>query len=581
MAPAASLGVASPVTAATSRSEPKPLIRASKEWVVPPRPKPGRKSAKADSDTRKPTAKTTQKAFRERRQEYVVELEEKVRQLEAGEGEKCVFYQQQAQKAKSEAVALQQENAQLRREVEALRAELARSHSHSHAPAAATGSSNRTSRARAAPVEFGETAASEAVPAKRRRVRAPSNASRGRSLGSESGSASPAAATPAAAAAVTSDSTAPLTHSPLSDDPHLSAPTSPRSGGDQPVATRVQIQIPRCTFCSTGPDCFCAQVGFDIAPTPAPTASSSSSSSSDADSHTTATKTGALYEAAARATDEDPYAAEATYEPAVPLRLRRRSPGTPKPKSVWTLDEPAAAAAVTGAARLIDAAKAVCSGDPSNCPACSDDPFGKAFCNALSSSVCSTQPCANCPSKNRSSRRIPTPPPEPPVVDEGMALLESLTDLPCCGDPVLCGSKVCKTENPEDVDVLARAPPPPPFWNSGKTGGIVETVPCNEAWSALKQHPNIAFADLQMLAEVVAKRTFCNGAVTETPPPPAGVVSETFPAHPGGGLNATKSAQASYYAAENTRRRLTVERGAVNEALGILDRAIGPSLHRV
>lgn len=163
------------------------------------------------------------------------------------------------------------------------------------------------------------------------------------------------------------------------------------------------------------------------------------------------------------------------------------------------------------------------------------------------------------------------------MIDEGMALLESLTDLPCCGDPGLCGSKVCKTEAAEDEPL----PPPPPPMMAVTTDAGVETVPCNEAWSALKQHPNIAFADLQMLAEVVAKRTYCNGAVTETPPPPAGVVSETFPAIIGGHYP-SKLAQA--YAAESTRRRLTVERNAVNEALGILDRAVGPPagppLHR-
>lgn len=77
-----------------------------------------------------------------------------------------------------------------------------------------------------------------------------------------------------------------------------------------------------------------------------------------------------------------------------------------------------------------------------------------------------------------------------------------------------------------------------------------------------------------MLAEVVAKRTYCKGAVTETPPPPAGVVSETFPAAATGRAPFTKFSRA--FAVENTRRRLTVERGAVNEALGILDRAVGP-----
>lgn len=76
-------------------------------------------------------------------------------------------------------------------------------------------------------------------------------------------------------------------------------------------------------------------------------------------------------------------------------------------------------------------------------------------------------------------------------------------------------------------------------------------------------------ADLQMLADVVAKRTFCKGPITETPPAPAGVTSETFPAP-------HKVSKAFLQASETAtpRRRLTVERGAVDEALGILDRAV-------
>lgn len=83
-----------------------------------------------------------------------------------------------------------------------------------------------------------------------------------------------------------------------------------------------------------------------------------------------------------------------------------------------------------------------------------------------------------------------------PIIDEGMALLESLTDLPCCGDPILCGSKTCKTE---DQTEPIPPPPLPPLEadaaaSAAAAAAGVETVPCNEAWSALKQHPNIAFA---------------------------------------------------------------------------------------
>jgi hypothetical protein len=38
-----------------------------------------------------------------------------------------------------------------------------------------------------------------------------------------------------------------------------------------------------------------------------------------------------------------------------------------------------------------------------------------------------------------------------------------------------------------------------------------ETIPCNTAWAQLKSHPNIAFADLSLLADAVARRLKCSG----------------------------------------------------------------------
>lgn len=128
--------------------------------------------------------------------------------------------------------------------------------------------------------------------------------------------------------------------------------------------------------------------------------------------------------------------------------------------------------------------------------------FGKAFCNALSSTVCTTQPCTNCPSHS-TSRKIPTPPPE--ATDEEAALFESLTDLPCCGDPTLCGSLTCKPNKEGDASVVkveravVKAKPSSPSPSTD-----VETVPCNEAWTALKQHPNIAFAGAALLSLVLS-----------------------------------------------------------------------------
>lgn len=90
-----------------------------------------------------------------------------------------------------------------------------------------------------------------------------------------------------------------------------------------------------------------------------------------------------------------------------------------------------------------------------------------------------------------------------------------------------------------------------------------------------------------MLADVVAKRTFCGGPVCSTPPPPAGLTSETFPAARADSQSQHRPElvpQATLQCSVDAgaRKRLTVERGAVNEALDLLDRAVargGPLRH--
>jgi len=143
----------------------------------------------------------------------------------------------------------------------------------------------------------------------------------------------------------------------------------------------------------------------------------------------------------------------------------------------------------------------------------------------------------------------------------------------------------------------------------------VETVPCNEAWTVLKAHPNIAFAstftsrsllrlipltlccpnlaDLQLLAEVVSKRTHCSGPVASPstshfpassphlrPSDPSSAQSGASSASPRPQLAPQATLQRQIDA--GVRKRLTVERGAVNEALELLDRAAarGGSLRR-
>ena len=109
-----------------------------------------------------------------------------------------------------------------------------------------------------------------------------------------------------------------------------------------------------------------------------------------------------------------------------------------------------------------------CTGDPTNCPACVDDAFGKAFCSAICRSVAS--PCVDCPF-NQGKRNV-------------------LNDS---GDSE-CRNVYASTDH-------ARL----------SIGAGPKTIPTNEAWKTIKEHPNVSFADLNLLAEVVARRSKCTG----------------------------------------------------------------------
>ena len=72
-----------PAASPPAISIPAPLSLTSKEWVVPPRPKPGRKPATDTPPTkRKAQNRAAQRAFRERRAARVGELEEQMKQIE-------------------------------------------------------------------------------------------------------------------------------------------------------------------------------------------------------------------------------------------------------------------------------------------------------------------------------------------------------------------------------------------------------------------------------------------------------------------------------------------------------------------
>lgn len=104
-------------------------VKPSKSWEIPARPKPGRKPLAANQASNKDStashvnnsnndnSKSSQKAHRERKANYITELEAKVRAYEVEDGTKAVFFQRVAQKLKVENDALKQLVEQLRAEV--------------------------------------------------------------------------------------------------------------------------------------------------------------------------------------------------------------------------------------------------------------------------------------------------------------------------------------------------------------------------------------------------------------------------------------------------------------------------------
>lgn len=136
------------------------------------------------------------------------------------------------------------------------------------------------------------------------------------------------------------------------------------------------------------------------------------------------------------------------YQPPVPLRRRAR----------------AAAANSVFPVHIPTQELPTCSGDPSNCMACADDTFGQAFCSAIGSSVT--------------------------VCDCSAEVISR-----CCG-----GASNCS-------DCPSSKATAPPIANEKPS----ELMPTNDAWQKIKAHPNAKFADLALLAKVVASQSKCSG----------------------------------------------------------------------
>ena len=149
--------------------------------------------------------------------------------------------------------------------------------------------------------------------------------------------------------------------------------------------------------------------------------------------------------------------------------------------------------------------------------------LGQAFCNALSTSVCTQASCSGCKSNAASS------------------IAQSAT----------------------------------PAFNVDEHG---QMIPCSDAWRQLKGHPNIGSANLQMLAEVVAHRSQCDTSTTMLPASPLASQSAnnsiTTPQPTIASMTLVPESALRASALEH-RKRLRVDSSGVQAALALLDKGFG------
>jgi AP-1-like factor len=415
--------------------------------------------------TRLNSRRAAQRAFRERKQEQLAELQERVRRYEQGEVERHVALQAAARRLKEENDTLRQENEALKLQVEQLVGDVAKA-SEKRAPSPAL------------------EATVDVPPYKRRRSTISFQARRVLDIASLI--SGPLPSPPSPPLTMSSWDAHSITMAPPGS-PSPSASTSAFAHIDEPMIMQPVAIAPvscmtgpiGCGLCEDGNPCLCAQIVrgedatmLDLTTTsiPDPGAATSLAEPSILD-------------------DLPPYQA------AVSLK-RRTNPI--KRNTIFAVTSQLDASTLPQS----EVALPMCTGDPSNCGACADDAFGKAFCTAVGQSmmVVTSEPCANCPRMAPSS--------------------SGSTSSGCCKD--MC--KACPEQSSEsDYGVADRITAPIPRLAPHTSGNI----PCNEAWQQIKAHPNAKFADLQLLADVVARRSKCTGPRVVLSPDPGSVPTQS------------------------------------------------------
>ncbi|KAF5377538.1 hypothetical protein D9615_005311 [Tricholomella constricta] len=476
-----------PAVATNSTSSSSTLwATASKEWVIAPKPKPGRKpkkdvtiatksedDAQLDNKGRRVQNRAAQRAFRERKQSQLAELQARVQSYEQGEIERNVALQNIAKRLKEENETLRTENALLKErlsktgQVQAMFPENDKKRWRDNSPF----SNPVTKRAKPTPVSPRTTASPLII-----------------------------SYTPSPPSMVSSPDSTGTSDVPCSPLPNYVQPdmshTSMSNLLDYSSMKSSQVDgngFPPfdCGFCTEDTPCVCREFvtqqahvveRLDFKPP-----NTYNQANAPSVIHTTNT------------IQLDPPPAQPQscilenlppYQPPVPLRRR---PATSNVNTIFAVAPP-----------VRQTPPANCSGDPSNCMACADDAFGKAFCSAIEESQA---PCTDCP-----------------CGPDARSARDQYGRVDCCGNPSNCD---CRSSTSLYTPSALASP-------SEGTGS--ETMPTNDAWRQIKAHPNVAFADLSLLAEVVARRSKCTGPRVIISPALGSVTPERTVSPPG--LNA-------------------------------------------
>ncbi|KAJ7103418.1 hypothetical protein B0H15DRAFT_211874 [Mycena belliarum] len=407
---------------------------ASKEWVIQPKPKPGRKPKKdaapvqeeeeqVDCKGRRVQNRAAQRAFRERKQSQLADLQARVQSYEQGEIERNVALQNIAKR-------LKEENEALRRENTSLKDKLVRAEQERDLPR-----DNDRKRWR------DDSPASSVASTQRKKYKVDHDVQ-------------DTAQAPRFAHSYISPPQSMVSSPDSNSSSDARFPSVPFDTHSEAFAAFSNLKSETgfppfdCGFCTEDTPCVCRDVFQQ------------SAGVVEHKLNVTPIRSIVL----GTPPPEEPSILDnlPPYQPPVPLRLRPR--GTAQLNTIFQVSSSSPSTSTP----------ANCSGDPSNCPACADDSFGKAFCEKISA----LPPCDDCP----------------------------------------CGSYV-----PDKGSQPALPPLSIPGASSIPSFGRpdAETIPTDDAWRRLKSHPNVSFTDLDMLADVVARRSKCTGHRVILSPPPA------------------------------------------------------------